>query len=52
VKVGDRVELFDDDDEAVHGTIVSITIIVESDEGEEYEIPVSEASVPELEGGK
>lgn len=50
MKVGDRVELADEEGGALYGTIVGITILVESDDGEEYEIPVEEAAVPELEG--
>lgn len=50
MKVGDRVELTDEEGEALFGMVVGITILVETDNGEEYEIPVEEAAVPELEG--
>jgi hypothetical protein len=50
MKVGDAVELTDDEGDALLGTVVAITIMVETDDGEQYEIPVEEAKVPELEG--
>ena len=50
VKVGDAVELMESDGDSITGTVVAITVYVETEDGEEYEIPVDEAIVPELEG--
>ena len=50
MRVGDLVELYDDEGESVAGEVVAINIIIEADDGEQYEIPVEEAVVPELEG--
>lgn len=51
MKVGDAVELVDDEGGVIAGTVAQIVVQIEDEEGELWEIPVDVAKVPELEGG-
>ncbi len=45
MKVGDVVELVDESETTVAGTVVEIVVRVEDEDGEIWEVPVDEATV-------
>ena len=45
MKVGDVVELVDEEEESIVGTIIEIVVRIEDGDGEVWEIPADEATL-------